>query len=84
MAVVFFAMGLYGCGALGATIRFSDDAAAVVKAKDLHPKLAIGMGLFFALGGVGGAMSLVMQVRRKRKGGGRGWRFKNLIKNLGP
>lgn len=61
MAVVFLAMGVYGCGALGATIRYSDDAAAVVKAKDLHPKLAVGMGLFFALGGVGGLMSLTMQ-----------------------
>lgn len=61
MAVVLFAMGFYGCAKLGADIRFSDDATAVAKAKDLHPKLAIGMAFFFALGAVGGLMSLTMQ-----------------------
>lgn len=61
MAVVLFAMGFYGCAKLGADIRLSDDATAVATAKDLHPKLAIGMGVFFALGAVGGLMSLTMQ-----------------------
>ena len=61
MAVVLAAMGFYGSGVLGSTIRWSDDAAAVAKAKDLHPKLAIGMGVFFSLGAVGGLMSLTMQ-----------------------
>lgn len=61
MAVVLFAMGFYGCAKLGSDIRFSDDATAVATAKDLHPKLAIGMGVFFALGAVGGLMSLTMQ-----------------------
>lgn len=61
MAVVLFAMGLYGCGKLGADIRLSNDAAVVAKAKELHPKLAVGMAFFFALGAVGGLMSLTMQ-----------------------
>lgn len=35
----------------------------VAKAKDMHPKLSLGMFIFFALGAVGGMMSLVMQDR---------------------
>ena len=34
-------------------------------AKDMHPKLAGGMFVFFALGAVGGMLSLVMQARPK-------------------
>ena len=61
MAVVLIAMGLYGSAYLGWQLRLSDDTATVVKARDLHPKLAIGMTIFFALGGLGGMMSLLMQ-----------------------
>ena len=43
--VVLGAMGLYGCGYLGWSLRLSDDEAVVAKAKDLHPKL--GECLFF-------------------------------------
>jgi hypothetical protein len=50
MAVVLVAMGLYGCAYLGWQLRLSDDSAVVIKARDLHPKLAIGMTIFFALG----------------------------------
>ena len=59
--VVLVAMGLYGSGYLGWTIRLSDDEAAVAKAKGLHPKLAVGMAVFFAAGAAGGFMSLLMQ-----------------------
>jgi hypothetical protein len=62
MAVVLLAMGVYGCGYLGWRIRLSDDAAEVAAAQDLHPKLAVGMTLFFALGALGGSMSMLMQV----------------------
>lgn len=61
MAVVLVAMGLYGSVYLGWQLRLSDDNATVIKARDLHPKLAIGMTTFFALGAVGGIMSLIMQ-----------------------
>ncbi|EFN52967.1 hypothetical protein CHLNCDRAFT_137360 [Chlorella variabilis] len=50
-----------GCGYLGWRIRLSDSAEEVAVAQDLHPKLAIGMTLFFALGGLGGSMSVLMQ-----------------------
>lgn len=63
MAVVLFAMGGYGAGYLGWQIRLSDDGDVVAKAKDMHPKLAVGMFVFFALGAVGGMMSLIMQDR---------------------
>lgn len=59
--MVLVAMGLYGSAYLGWQLRLSDDTATVVKARDLHPKLAIGMTMFFALGGLGGMMSLLMQ-----------------------
>jgi hypothetical protein len=61
MMVVLLAMGGYGALVKGWTIRTSDDAAAVAEAKDMHPKLAAGMFIFFALGAVGGMMSLLMQ-----------------------
>lgn len=61
MAVVLLAMGIYGSGYLGWSIRLSDDEALVAKAKSLHPKLAIGMTGFFAAGALGGLMSLLMQ-----------------------
>ena len=61
MAVVLGAMGLYGCGYLGAVIRTSSDKQAVKAARDLHPKLGAGMAIFFALGATGGLMSLAMQ-----------------------
>ena len=61
MAVVLVAMGLYGSGYLGWSLRLSNDETVVAKAKDLHPKLAIGMTLFFAAGALGGLMSLLMQ-----------------------
>ena len=47
---------------LGWRIRTSDDADEVATAQDLHPKLAVGMATFFALGALGGSMSLLMQV----------------------
>lgn len=61
MAVVLFAMGGYGAAYLGWQIRTSTDGDVVAKAKDMHPKLAAGMFFFFALGAVGGCMSLIMQ-----------------------
>jgi len=61
MAVVLFAMGGYGAAYLGWQIRVSDDGELIAKAKDLHPKLALGMFIFFALGATGGMMSLIMQ-----------------------
>ena len=61
MAVVLVAMGLYGSVYLGWQLRLSDDSATVIKARDLHPKLAIGMTVFFALGALGGVESLIMQ-----------------------
>lgn len=61
MAVVLVAMGLYGSVYLGWQLRLSDDNATVIKARDLHPKLAIGMTIFFALGALGGVESLIMQ-----------------------
>ncbi len=72
MAVVLVAMGLYGSGYLGWQLRLSDDTAVVTKARALHPRLALGMTGFFALGAVGGMMSLIMQDRPvfARCGGG--------------
>jgi hypothetical protein len=61
MMVVLLAMGGYGAGYLGWQIRTSGDAAVLAKAKDMHPKLAAGMTFFFALGAMGGMMSLLMQ-----------------------
>lgn len=61
MAVALVAMGLYGSAYLGWQLRLSDDNATVIKARDLHPKLAVGMTIFFALGALGGIMSLIMQ-----------------------
>lgn len=63
MMVVLLAMGGYGAGYLGWAIRNSDDEELVEKAKDMHPKLATGMFVFFSLGAIGGMLSLVMQVR---------------------
>ena len=59
--MVLLAMGLYGSGYLGWQLRLSNDTAAVAKARQLHPRLALGMTVFFALGAVGGMMSLIMQ-----------------------
>ena len=53
-------MGGYG-SYLGWQIRLSDDPKARAKAKDMHPKLVIGMTVFFALGAFGGMTSLLMQ-----------------------
>jgi hypothetical protein len=39
------------CSYLGWQIRLSDDDDTIIKAKDMHPKLAIGMTVFFFLGG---------------------------------
>ena len=61
MAVVLLAMGGYGSGWLGWQIRLGGSAEAKRAARSLHPKLAIGMTVFFALGAVGGMMSLIMQ-----------------------
>uniref|UniRef100_A0A061S7Q6 Uncharacterized protein n=2 Tax=Tetraselmis sp. GSL018 TaxID=582737 RepID=A0A061S7Q6_9CHLO len=60
MTVVLFAMGGYGSW-LGWQIRVGDDEATIEKAVDLHPKLMVGMGFFFALGASGGMLSLLMQ-----------------------
>jgi Protein of unknown function (DUF4079) len=60
MAVVLLAMGGYGTY-LGWQVRLSDNPAIIAKAKDLHPKLALGMTVFFSLGAIGGLTSLVMQ-----------------------
>jgi len=60
MAIVLFAMGYYGCGYLGWNIRLSNDSELKLKARDLHPKLAIGMTIFFALGATGGLSALVV------------------------
>ena len=59
--MVLVAMGLYGSVYLGWQLRLSDDNATVIKARDLHPKLALGMTIFFALGALGGVESLIMQ-----------------------
>ena len=61
MAVVLFAMGGYGAVYLGWQIRTSKDPQVLKKARDMHPKLAGGMAFFFALGSMGGMMSLLMQ-----------------------
>lgn len=61
MAVVLFAMGGYGALYLGWQIRTGKSKEIRDKAKDMHPKLAAGMAMFFALGAMGGMMSLLMQ-----------------------
>jgi hypothetical protein len=62
MAVVLLAMLGYGGVGLGWQIRNgSGDAAALEKARDLHPKLAAGATFFFFLGASGGVLSLLMQ-----------------------
>jgi hypothetical protein len=62
MAVVLLAMGGYG-SYLGWQIRMSDNPDMIIRAKQLHPKLTLGMTVFFSLGAVGGVMSLIMQGR---------------------
>ncbi|GAB4821366.1 hypothetical protein N2152v2_008412 [Parachlorella kessleri] len=54
-------MGGYGATYLGWQIRLSDNPEVIKTAQDAHPKLALGMAIFFALGAVGGTMSLIMQ-----------------------
>jgi F0F1-type ATP synthase membrane subunit c/vacuolar-type H+-ATPase subunit K len=49
------------CRAAPSYVAAAQDVVA--KAKDMHPKLAVGMFVFFALGAVGGMMSLIMQDR---------------------
>lgn len=61
MAVVLLAMGGYGAVYLGWQIRLSDNVKVKQQAMDMHPKLAGGMAIFFALGSMGGMMSLLMQ-----------------------
>eukprot|EP00890_Picochlorum_soloecismus_P000729 jgi/Picsp_1/1657/NSC_05131-R1_protein len=61
MAVVLFAMGGYGALYLGWQIRTGKSKEIRDKARDMHPKLAGGMAIFFALGALGGMMSLLMQ-----------------------
>ena len=61
MAVVLLAMGMYGAVYLGWQIRLSDNVKVKQQAMDMHPKLAGGMAIFFALGSMGGMMSLLMQ-----------------------
>ncbi|MEW5313641.1 MAG: hypothetical protein WDW38_005193 [Sanguina aurantia] len=71
MAVVLLAMGGYGSAYLGWQIRNTRTAEApseeamtlMDKAKELHPKLAGGMFVFFAAGAAGGVLSEVMQGR---------------------
>ncbi|XP_028556343.1 uncharacterized protein LOC110106352 isoform X2 [Dendrobium catenatum] len=58
MAVVLFAMGGYG-SYLGFRIRLSKNAEEKAMAKNLHPKLLIGMFFFFALGSTGGITALL-------------------------
>ena len=60
MAVVLAAMG--GIGTYkGFQIKLSDDADVVAEASDMHPKLMGGMTFFFAIGAIGGLLSLTMQ-----------------------
>lgn len=54
-------MGGYGAAYLGWQIRVGTDPEVIKTAQDMHPKLAGGMALFFALGAVGGMMSMIMQ-----------------------
>jgi Protein of unknown function (DUF4079) len=64
MAVVLLAMGLYGSAYLGWQIRTrSGGASAVAYARKMHPKIAIGMTVFFTLGALGGVTSLMVQGR---------------------
>lgn len=62
MAVVLGAMGFYGSGYLGYAIRNKGADKDLKKyAREMHPKLAIGMSIFFALGATGGLLSLTTQ-----------------------
>jgi hypothetical protein len=63
MGVVLLAMLGYGGVGLGWQIRngAGGDGEALEKARDLHPKLAAGALVFFALGASGGVLSLLMQ-----------------------
>ncbi len=45
----------------GWQIRTSSDGAAVSKARSQHPKLALAMTLFFAIGAFGGMGSIIEQ-----------------------
>ena len=45
----------------GWQIRASSDGAAVSKARDRHPKVALAMTLFFAIGAFGGMGSIIAQ-----------------------
>jgi hypothetical protein len=60
MGVVLSAMGGTGAAA-GWQIRLGTDADAVEAARKSHAPLMIGMTTFFALGAVGGLLSLTMQ-----------------------
>jgi len=77
MMLVLLAMGIYGSGVVGWQIRTSNDIDVVAKAKDLHPKLALGMTGFFALGAVGEQGGRVGGGRgaKRRVGGGRRFLF---------
>jgi Protein of unknown function (DUF4079) len=62
MAVVLLAMGGYGSAFLGWQIRTrSGGAAALAKARDMHPKLSLAMTAFFTIGATGGITSLMVQ-----------------------
>ena len=60
MSFVLLVMG-GTVAAQGWQIRTSTDGAAVSKARSQHPKLAIAMGLFFAIGAFGGMGSVIAQ-----------------------
>ena len=60
MSFVLLVMGST-VAAQGWQIRTSTDAAAVAKARDQHPKLATAMGVFFAIGALGGMGSVIAQ-----------------------
>ena len=67
MAVPILA-GIYGCPMsveqqlfLCSKVSALKDRESKVEARRLHPPLAIGMTVFFALGGLGGLSSLVVQ-----------------------
>ena len=47
----------------GWQIRTSNDGAAVAKARNQHPKLALAMSLFFAIGAFGGMGSIIAQTQ---------------------
>ena len=60
MSFVLLVMG-GTVAAQGWQIRTSTDGAAVSKARDQHPKLAVAMGVFFAIGAFGGMGSVIAQ-----------------------